>query len=129
GTQFGFVWAGCELWGRPKEETVDGLVALYRKATGLKEAQETKNVAPQDADKPDVNEMARAYFKRLEDGDEEAFAFWKWCLDISLDYFKKLDHRLGVFFDHYMGESFFRDKLDAVEENIRTSGILQESRG
>lgn len=129
GTQFGFVWAGCELWGRPAEETVDGLVALYRKATGLKEAQETKNVPAEDADKPDVNEMARAYFKRLEDGEQEAFDFWKWCLDISLEYFKKLDHRLGVFFDYYMGESFFRDKLDAVESMVRGSGILEESRG
>lgn len=129
GTQFGFVWAGCELWGKPEEETVDGLVAIYRKATGLKEAQEAKTVPPEDADKPDINEMARAYFKRLEDGDEQAFAFWKWCLDLSLEYFKKLDHRLGVFFDYYMGESYFRDKLDAVESSVRQSGILQESRG
>lgn len=129
GTQFGFVWAGCELWGRPAEETVDALVAIYRRATALKAAQEAKTVPAEDADKPDINEMARDYFKRLEDGDEQAYNFWKWCLDISLDYFKKLDRRLGVNFDHYMGESFFRDKLDDVEAAIRKSGILQESRG
>ncbi|MBN8549721.1 MAG: arginine--tRNA ligase [Deltaproteobacteria bacterium] len=129
GTQFGFVWAGCELWGRPEEETVDGLVAIYRRATALKEAQANKTVAAEDAALPDINEMARAYFKRLEDGDKDAYAFWKWCLDISLEYFKNLDHRLGVFFDHYMGESFFSDKLDAVEAAIRKSGILQDSRG
>ncbi len=129
GTQFGFVWAGCELWGHPADESVDGLVALYRKATALKAAQEAKAVPPEDSGKPDVNEMARAYFIRLEDGDRDAFNFWKWCLDISLDYFKKLDSRLGVQFDHYMGESFFRDKLGEVEDSIRKSGILQESRG
>ena len=38
GTQFGFVWAGCELWGKPEDDSVLGLLEIYRKATALKSA-------------------------------------------------------------------------------------------
>lgn len=129
GTQFGFVWAGCELWGRPQNATVDSLVDLYVRATALRKAQENGTVAPEDSDKPDVNAMARDYFKRLEADDHDAHAFWQWCLDISLDYFVENLDRLGIHFDHHTGESFYRSMVAEIEEKIRKSGILEESRG
>ncbi|MDC0358331.1 arginine--tRNA ligase [Oligoflexia bacterium] len=129
GTQFGFVWAGCELWGKPAEVTVEGLVEIYKRATGLRKAQDDDTVAPEDADLPNINQMAKDYFLRLEDGDPEATAFWQWCLDLSLDYLKLLYTRLGIEFDHYTGESFYRNMLPDVEQKIRASGILEDSRG
>lgn len=129
GTQFGFVWAGCELWGKPEEPSVESLVELYIRASALRKAQEENTVPAEDKDKPVVNEMAREYFKRLERGDADAVAFWQWCLDVSMDYFKNLYSRLGIHFDHYTGESFYRDKLGQVEEEVRKSGVLEESRG
>lgn len=129
GTQFGFVWAGCKLWGRPEQPTVDALVDIYRRATNLKKAQEENTVSADDRDKPDINQMARDYFISLEGGDKEATEFWQWCLDISLDYLKSMYRRMGIEFDHYTGESFYRDMLESVEQKIRDSGILEESRG
>jgi arginyl-tRNA synthetase len=129
GTQFGFVFAGCELWGKPEKPEVDDLVKLYQRASALRKAQDEKRVAPEDADKPDVNQMARDYFKRLEAGDAQARAFWEWCLDVSMQYFRRMYERLGIQFDYYTGESFYQDKLAAVERVIKESGILQESRG
>jgi arginyl-tRNA synthetase len=129
GTQFGFVWAGKELWGLPSTASVDDLVDIYVKAAALRKAQEKGDVSPEDQDKPDVNEMARDYFLRLESNEPEAVAFWRWCLDISLTYFKAIYQRLGIEFDYYTGESFYRTMLGDVENVIRESGILEDSEG
>lgn len=129
GTQFGFIWVACQIWGKPQNATVSDLTALYIRASNLKKAQEENTVAPEDKDKPNANQMAREYFLKLEGGDKEAFEFWQWIYDVSLAYLKPLDTRLGVKFDHYLGESFYRDKLEAVESSIRDSGILEDSRG
>lgn len=129
GTQFGFVWAGCKLWGKPAQPTVEDFVELYRRASQLRKAQEENRVSEADRHHPAVNEMARDYFKRLEAGEREAREFWKWCVEISLNYFKKMYSQLGVHFDHYTGESFYEDKLEAVEKDLRASKILEESRG
>lgn len=128
GTQFGFVWAGCEIWGRPANPSVHELVELYRRATGLKDEQERDPTSIERIGH-DVNEMARAYFVRLERGEPDAVSFWQWCLDISLTYLRETYARLGVAFDHYTGESFYSDKLDAVRQELESSGILVQSEG
>jgi arginyl-tRNA synthetase len=129
GTQFGFVWAGCEIFGKPKNPTVSSLVELYRKSTRLKELQEKKTLAPEDEDKPDVNLIARNYFKDLEAGKDYAVEFWQWCLDISLEYFRTTYSRLGINFDHYTGESFYSEMLEDVRKEIEKKKILVESEG
>ena len=125
GTQFGYVYAGCKLFGEPASETIDGLLERYRQASKLSKAQE----AGEQKDQPDVTAMAREYFTQLEAGDAKAKAFWQRCLDISLSYLQTIYRRLGVAFDHTIGESFYSDKLAAVEKMIRDRGILENSRG
>lgn len=129
GTQFGFVWAGCRLWGKPDNASIFDLVDLYIRASNLRRAQDEGKVDPADADKPNVNQIARDYFIRLEAKEPEAREFWQWCLDISLKYLSQLYARLGVKFDHITGESFYEDKLPQVERMLRESGALEESRG
>lgn len=129
GTQFGFVYAGCEIWGRPEKETVNGLVDLYKKATALKEAQEKGAVSEAEKGFPDINEMARKFFIDQENKAEYAQKFWQWCSDISLQYFRDTYKRIGVHFDHYTGESFYSDKLDGVRKELEQSGILKDSEG
>lgn len=129
GTQFGFVYAGCTIWGRPQNPTVDSLVDVYIRATALRKAQETNTVDEANLDKPDVNTIARDYFKRLEADDPEALEFWEWCLKISLTYFEENLNRLGIHFDYHTGESFYRSMLGDIERQIRASDILEDSRG
>lgn len=129
GTQFGFVWAGCKLWGRPATATVSDLVELYKKATALKVEQEKKLATGATLTEDNVNELARAYFINLEKGESSAVEFWKWCLEISLEYFKKTYQRLGVHFDHYTGESFYSDKLEDIQQELLKKNILTESQG
>ncbi|RMD87895.1 MAG: arginine--tRNA ligase [Candidatus Dadabacteria bacterium] len=125
GTQFGFVWAGCQIWGKPDNPTVDDLVDIYIKASALKKDQEEGKAS----DMPPVDNMAKEYFLRLEQGEKEAVDFWKWCLDISLKYLKGLYSELGIEFDHYTGESFYRDMVPKIREKMESKGILEESEG
>ncbi len=129
GTQFGFVWAGCKLWGAPEQASVASLVELYRKATGLKAEQESEQPSEEAKNFPDVNKLAREYFIDLEEGKEYAREFWQECVDVSLEYLRATYQRLGVSFDHYTGESFYSDKLADVEADLAASELLKESEG
>jgi arginyl-tRNA synthetase len=126
GTQFGFVWAGCKIWGEPEEFTVKNLVELYKKATALKDEQEK---SAQDDKSEQVQDIARSYFLDLESGQEEAVDFWKRCVEVSLEYLKKTYERLGISFDHYLGESFYSDKLSGMEKELEDLGLLEKSEG
>lgn len=129
GTQFGFIYAGCQLWGKPDTSTTDSLVELYIRASKLKKDQEEGNVSPEDKEHPDVDQIAKDFFLRLQAGDKEAVEFWQWCLDLSLEYLKEEYARLGLSFDYYTGESFYRDQLEDTKRLIEESGVLEESRG
>lgn len=49
--------------------------------------------------------QSKAYFKKMEDGDEEALALWRRFREISIEKYKVSYSRLNVFFDEYPGES------------------------
>ncbi|MFH0910856.1 MAG: arginine--tRNA ligase [Planctomycetota bacterium] len=76
-----------------------------------------------------MNEEARAWFARLERGDAEAVRLWKLFCEESLAAFRHLYQRLGVSFDHYQGESFFNDRMEATLRRIAERGLSEESEG
>jgi len=78
---------------------------------------------------PSYEERARSWFKKLEEGDEEATHLWKWFKDLSLKEFDRIYKRLGVSFDSYAGESFYNDKMDGVIKLLSEKNLLVESRG
>jgi arginyl-tRNA synthetase len=124
GTQFGFVYAGCQLFGKPGDDMND-LVSRYVQANMLRKAQDKC----EQLDQPNVNEIARDYFRRLEAGDAEAKSFWQWSLDVSLKYYHKTYDRMGITFEAYTGESFYFQFFDECVATLKASGILEESRG
>lgn len=125
GTQFGFVYAGCQIWGRPTQADMNELVDRYVEANLLRKEQEQGR----GLDKPLVNDIARDYFKRLEAGDPEAKEFWQWNLDISKEYYHKTYNRMGIHFDSWNGESFYFQFFDEYVKVLQQSGILETSRG
>lgn len=74
---------------------------------------------------------ARAWFKRLEDGDPEAVRLWKIFRDESVKALDKLYVRMNVHFpaEAYKGEAFYNDKMEATIARIREKGLLKESEG
>ncbi|MBO5715163.1 MAG: arginine--tRNA ligase, partial [Clostridia bacterium] len=92
---------------------IDKLVELYVKFHHAAE------------ENPALNDEARAEFHKLELGDEENIALWKWFIDISIAEYKKTYAQLGIEFDSYKGESFYTDKMPAQVEKLRDMGLLK----
>ena len=76
-----------------------------------------------------LNDEARAWFAKMEQGNEEALSIWQWFKDISLVEYKRTYKLLNMEFDSYNGESFYRDKTGAVVEELKEKNLLVESEG
>lgn len=120
GTQFGKLISAYKRWGDPaliEKNPIKELLKIYVKFH-------------EEAEKhPELEDEAREYFKKLEDGDDETTALWKYFKDQSLVEFKRVYDMLGVEFDSYNGEAFYSDKMDEVVQILRDKGLLVESDG
>ncbi|MEK4256443.1 arginine--tRNA ligase [Enterococcus sp. FSL W8-0510] len=120
GTQFGKLIVAYKKWGSEeavKSEPINELLRLY---VQFHEVAETE---------PELNEEARAWFKRLEEGDEEAIQLWQWFRDESMKEFNKIYDLLEVQFDSLNGEAFYNDKMDEIVELLEEKHLLNEDKG
>jgi arginyl-tRNA synthetase len=79
--------------------------------------------------RPELNDEARSWFRRLERGDEEAVGLWRHLKAEGLEDFKTIYDRLDIHFDVYSGESVYNDRMGATLERLRTKGLVTESEG
>ncbi|MGO0106095.1 arginine--tRNA ligase [Streptococcus suis] len=120
GKQFGMLIVAYKLWGDKaavEADPISELLKLYVRINA--EAEE----------KPELDDEARQWFKKLEDGDPEAHKLWQWFRDESLVEFNRIYDKLGVTFDSYNGEAFYNDKMDEGIQILEEKGLLQESKG
>jgi arginyl-tRNA synthetase len=120
GTQFGKLMSAYERWGDAAALDADPIQHLYDLYVRFHKEVET-NAA--------LDDEGRAWFKRLEDGDAKATAYWKQFRDLSLREFQRIYDRLGVSFDRYWGEAYYNDMLDAVVADVEKSGLAVLSEG
>ena len=120
GTQFGKLITAYKMWGNAEAVEKDGISELMRIYVKFHEEAEKD---------PSLNDTARAWFVKMQDGDEEAISLWKWFKDISLKEFERVYKTLDVSFDSYAGESFYNDKMAAVVEELKEKNLLKESNG
>lgn len=78
---------------------------------------------------PAVLESARQELVRLQKGDAENLGIWREMIALSQHQFDTIYGRLGVKFDHTLGESFYNPRLSPVVEDLKQKGIAQESEG
>lgn len=120
GVQFGkLAWAYFE-WGSEydfKKEPFESLFAIYVRFHD--EAEKNK----------DLDAKGSQVFKQLEEGDPKVTALWKEFIEISMKEYDRLLGLLGVKHDLVRGESFYNDRLKAVEEMLEKKGLLEESEG
>jgi arginyl-tRNA synthetase len=76
-----------------------------------------------------VHESARAELVKLQRGDPENLAIWREMKALSQSQFDEIYSRLGVKFDHTLGESFYNDKVQQVYDELKDLGIAVESEG
>jgi arginyl-tRNA synthetase len=77
----------------------------------------------------DLRDDAKAELVKLQQGDVENTAIWKSFIDLSTEEFGKTYRRLGVSFDHTLGESFYNPMLKDVVEELKRLDIARQSEG
>ncbi|MBI5799610.1 MAG: arginine--tRNA ligase [Verrucomicrobia bacterium] len=74
-------------------------------------------------------EEAKQELVKLQAGDAENIAVWQEMIRVSQAQFDTIYGRLGVKFDHALGESFYNPQLGAVVNDLLARGIARESEG
>jgi len=120
GTQFGKLIVAYKRWGSKEaieQNGISELMSIYVKFHDEAEHDDS------------LNDEARAWFTKMEHGDEEALSIWKWFREISLKEFLRVYDMLGIEFDSYAGESFYNDKMAAVIDELKEKGLITVSDG
>ena len=109
---------------------------IKEKKERLKQAEEqrrdTVNMEKELADfeSQSVNEKARQYFRRLENGDKDALAIWSRFRNLSIERYEKTYARLNIRYDVYSGESQVEMwRMERAADELRSSGVSEESKG
>jgi arginyl-tRNA synthetase len=122
GTQFGMILYGyrhfCDAEAY-RTNPVRELARLYRLVRQLMDAQEHA----------DIGSAVLAETARLHAGDEENRRLWREFLPYCEDEIGRVYRRLGVRFDHTLGESFYEDRLGPLVDELIRRGIAKESDG
>jgi arginyl-tRNA synthetase len=120
GTQFGKLISAYKRWGDKETVEKGGIRALNELYVRFHKEAESH---------PEYDDEARAYFKKIEQGDQECQALFKWFKELTLKDVQKIYEMLDIRFDSYAGESFYSDKMQPVVDELKEKGLLTESRG
>lgn len=120
GTQFGKLIVAYKKWGSKEAVEKDGVSELMRLYVKFHD---------EAANDESLTDQAREWFSQMEQGNEEALSIWNWFVEISLKEYKRTYELLGMDFDHYLGESFYRDKTADIVKRLQDANLLEESQG
>ena len=120
GTQFGMILHGWKTKLNPvalEADPITELVRIYREVNA-----EIKT-------KPELLETCKAELVKLQAGDMENLTIWQQCIDVSKTGLQKIYERLDVKFDHWLGESYYNERLAGLVEEFLEQGIARGSNG
>lgn len=123
GIQFGKVMAGISLWKDEyilegtDDEIINQILKIYVR---FNKEEETKL---------GYTDLARQWFIKLEQKDEEAVKLWSWIKEISLNNYQKVYDLLNIKFDSFNGEAFYNDKMDVIISELEDKNLLIDSQG
>jgi len=120
GTQFGKLLLGWkQILDRPAldRDAIAELERLYKVINAECDAN------------PARLEEAKQELVKLQAGDSENLAIWQEMIHLSEKQFDAIYGRLGVKFDHTLGESFYNPQLGPIVTDLLARGIARESEG
>ena len=120
GTQFGILIKGyreCLTQEERDNLAVATLEKCYVESSSRAKTDEAWKIA------------CREELVKLQQGDPEDVELWKRFIDISINEFNRMYSKLGVKFDTWRGESFYRDMMAPVVERLVSMGLAEESDG
>ncbi len=120
GTQFGMILYGYKHFldaAAYAENPVAELSRLYRHVRGLMEERE------------EVGKFVLEETAKLHAGDPENRRLWREFMPVCLAEIDRMYDRLGVRFDHTLGESFYQDRLAGLVDELVRRGLARRSDG
>jgi arginyl-tRNA synthetase len=120
GTQFGMLLVGWKTMLDKTALEADAIAELERIY---------KSVSERCKAEPEVLETSRAELVKLQSGDAENLSIWREMIRLSQVQFDRIYSRLGVKFDHMLGESFYNPKLKSLVDELMAKGVARESEG
>ncbi|KAI8071056.1 hypothetical protein BC940DRAFT_295151 [Gongronella butleri] len=120
GKQYGLLAVGYGRYGDEEKLQSDPIKHLYDVYVQInKDA----------ADDATIHDQARSYFKKMEEGDDEALALWRRFRDLSIVKYQEVYARLNIGFDVYSGESQVTRGMEEAMAMLTSTGLLEESEG
>lgn len=120
GTQFGILIKGyreCLTQDERDNLTVATLEKCYVESSSRAKTDEAWKTS------------CREELVKLQQGDPEDVELWKKFIDISITEFNRMYAKLGVRFDTWRGESFYRNMMAPVVDRLVKMGLAEESEG
>ncbi len=120
GTQFGKLIVATTRWSSLEEVAKNDEYFLNKLYVRYHQESESD---------PTMDDEARAWFKRIEEGDKDATAYFDVFKKVTMNAVSKIYSRLKIKFDSYNGESFYNDKMQPCLDMLNDKGLLIESDG
>ncbi|XP_061225722.1 probable arginine--tRNA ligase, mitochondrial isoform X3 [Neopsephotus bourkii] len=117
GMQFGLLGVGFQCFGNKEKLKSSPLQHLFEVYVQINK----------EADDENVKKLAKDFFRKLEEHDEQTLSLWKQFRDFSIEEYIRIYKRLGVHFDEYSGESFYQEKSQEVLKMLEDKGLLQKT--
>ncbi|NWY38577.1 SYRM protein, partial [Sylvia atricapilla] len=117
GMQFGLLGVGFQSFGNQEKLKSSPLQHLFEVYVQINKAAEDEN----------TKKLAKDFFRKLEEHDEQTLSIWKQFRDLSIEEYIRIYKRLGVHFDEYSGESFYQEKAQEVLKMLEDKGLLQKT--
>jgi arginyl-tRNA synthetase len=120
-SQFGMIATGYEKYGSQDALEKDAIKHLFDVYVKVSKDAELD---------PEVKVEAAKWFKRMEDGDEDALKNWRVWREMSVKKYEEEYERLNVRFDVYTGESKVgKEAMDNALTKLEEMGLISDSNG
>jgi len=135
GKQFGVLAVGFRKYGSDEElakNPIQHLFEVYVKINQdiAREKEEAEKTGISLDEQKSTDGQARAFFKKMEQGDEEALKLWKKFRELSITKYIDTYGRLNIKYDVYSGESQVSQKtMDMVMDQLHEKKLIHEDRG
>ncbi|MFO8026853.1 MAG: arginine--tRNA ligase [Opitutales bacterium] len=80
-------------------------------------------------EQPELRDVSRDELVKLQNGDPDNTILWQQIVDISKDAFDRIFEQMGVRVDMALGESFYRDKVERIYQELMETDLAEESDG
>lgn len=135
GKQFGVLAVGFQKYGSEEllaSQPIQHLFDIYVKINADMKAQteeaEAKGVPLEEANS--IDGEARAFFKKMENGDKEALAIYERFRDLSIEKYINTYARLNIKYDVYSGESKVSNEImKEVSQMLKDKDMITEDKG